>query len=185
MPADILYLDCRSRPPTFSTLIVLLRNDSGGVASYSYYPTPVAGLRYNFHTTGINRETDYGCVLVIASLFFPLGLDLKYACVILDPFAVLNITFRNRFGTGFTVSESGCRGRAVCIATIAIARTLRARICIGRQLLLFQLISGFVIIHPSVQHWGDIIILYNIRINGLGTGCVRRPKIRVCSAWRL
>lgn len=143
----------------------------------------VTGLRYNFHATGINRGADYGCTFVIAPGVFTLGLDLKYACVILDPFAVLNITFRNRFGTGFTVAEFGCRGRAVRITTIAIARTLWARICIGRQLLLFQLISGFVIIHPSVQHWGDIIILYNIRINGLGTGCVRRPKIRVCSAW--
>ena len=121
-----------------------------------YHPAPTthanfvcAGLRYNFHATGINRGADYGCAFVIAPGVFTLGLDLKYTCVILDPFAVLNVTFGNSFGTGFTVAESGCRGRAIRITTIAIARTLRARICIGRQLLLFQLISGFVIIHPQ------------------------------------
>ena len=30
-----IALDCHSRTPTFSTLIVLLRNDSGGVTGYS------------------------------------------------------------------------------------------------------------------------------------------------------
>ena len=44
MPADILYLDCHRRTPTFSTLIVLLRNDSGGDPSYwllvTRTPTP-------------------------------------------------------------------------------------------------------------------------------------------------
>ena len=38
-----IALDCHSRTPTFSTLIILLRNDSGGVASYSCHPSP--GLR--------------------------------------------------------------------------------------------------------------------------------------------
>ena len=45
MPADILRLDCRSRTTTFSTLIVLLRNDSGAscwllVTCYSCHPSP-------------------------------------------------------------------------------------------------------------------------------------------------
>ena len=40
MPADILYLDCHSRTTTFSTLFVLLRNDSG--ASYWLLVSPFA-----------------------------------------------------------------------------------------------------------------------------------------------
>ncbi len=67
--------------------------------------------------------------------------------------------------------------------TAAKRRTEVRRLCVRTILQGDEAQRNNPVIRPSVQHWGDIIILYNIRINGLGTGCVRRPKIRVCSAW--
>ena len=107
-----------------------------------YHPAPTtranyvcAGLRYNFHATGINRGADYGCTFVIAPGGFTLGLDLKYTCVILDPFAVLNITFRRWCWAWFYAYRTGTNKNYSC-KDCPVANTgtsMASGMCVGNS----------------------------------------------------